>query len=169
MTVLVASAIVAWVAIIVLTLGFARLLAEVRELQRQSSHAGDSGTTHPELAPDNDFTATVVLALSSTCETCTEVFDAWTDVTPSLTAAGFRPLILALDGVQRWKGRGVAVQSVGDLMQPLLLAYQPALMVVNRDGAIVSAVPVGSKLALAEKCEFLIGSGRASKSMKGLP
>ncbi|MFE0426590.1 hypothetical protein ACFW15_30245, partial [Streptomyces sp. NPDC058953] len=82
----------------------------------------------------------------------------------ALTGAGHRTVLIDIDNSGRWNGpdAGEVLPGPG-LSSPLLLAYQPALLVLDADGAMLSAEPVGSAEALAALTEeYTGGSGRPS-------
>ncbi len=156
MAVLIASVATSWVVILFLTLGYARLVHDMRQLQ-SGQGTGDIGRRHVELAPAVEERTSVVLVLSSTCSTCEKVFAAWTDIAPALRSAGHRAVILGMDDSDRWGPRdGRTILAVLELEGPPLLAYQPALLVVNHNGNITSAAPLGSAEDLVERCAPLI-------------
>ena len=141
-TILVAGLVTAWAAIALLLLGYGRLAADVRELQSRGMTA--ARTRYPMLAAPGPLHKTVVLALSGSCSTCDTVFPHWLTIAPELREAGHRMVTLSLDNSPKWTDDGVESVTADDLPAPFLLTYQPALVVIDHEGAVVSADPVGS-------------------------
>jgi hypothetical protein len=152
--ILAAALAVAWLAIVLLGLGYAGLVGQVRELQ--SRRAATDVQKYPDLAAPSAGTRSVVLALSRSCGTCETVFDAWLDLAARLTVAGHRPVLVSLDGDTQWRDRGAPeVLTAEELSAPFLIAYQPALLIVDGAGTLVSAEPIGSAESLRAACESL--------------
>ena len=143
-TILVAGLVTSWAAIALLLLGYGRLAANVRELQSRGMSA--ARTRYPMLAAPGPMHKTIVLALSGSCSTCDTVFPHWLTIAPELREAGHRTVALSLDNSPKWTDGGGGTESVttDDLPAPFLLTYQPALVVIDHEGAVVSADPVGS-------------------------
>ncbi len=155
--ILAAALAVAWLAIVLLGLGYASLVGQVRELQ--SRRAATEVQKYPDLAAPSAGTRSVVLALSRSCGTCETVFDAWLDLAARLSAAGHRPVLVSLDGDTEWRERGAPeVLTAEELSAPFLIAYQPALLIVDGAGTLVSAEPIGSVESLRAACESLIAT-----------
>jgi hypothetical protein len=149
--VLVAGLVVAWLAIALLALGYAGLVRKVGELQTR----GATMTTqvYPDLAATAANRRTVALALSRSCPTCEVVFDAWLDIAARLMQEGHRAVVISMDGSPEWSTRGAPdVLRADELSAPLLIAYQPALILLDGGGAVVSAEPVGSAETLRAMC-----------------
>jgi hypothetical protein len=168
--ILAAALAVAWLAIVLLGLGYAGLVGQVRELQ--SRRAATDVQKYPDLAAPSAGTRSVVLALSRSCGTCETVLDAWLDLAARLTVAGHRPVLVSLDGDTQWLNlpgawtfgrrdandgeRGAPeVLTAEELSAPFLIAYQPALLIVDGAGTLVSAEPIGSAESLRAACESL--------------
>jgi hypothetical protein len=150
--ILAAALVVAWLAIALLGLGYAGLVGQVRELQAR--RAATEVQKYPDLAAPSAGTRSVVLALSRSCGTCEVVFDAWLDVAARLTAAGHRAVLVSLDGSAEWSDRGAPeVLTAEELSAPFLIAYQPALLIVDGAGTLLSAEPTGSAESLRKACE----------------
>jgi hypothetical protein len=155
--ILAAALAVAWLAIVLLGLGYAGLVGQVRELR--SRQAATAVQKYPDLAAPSAGTRSVVLALSRSCGTCEAVFDAWLDLAARLTVAGHRPVLVSLDGDTEWRDRGAPeVLTAEELSAPFLIAYQPALLIVDGAGSLVSAEPIGSAESLRAACESLIAT-----------
>ncbi len=141
-TVLAAGLVTAWAAIALLLLGYGRLAADVRELQSRGMSA--TRTTYPMLAAPGPPHKTVLLALSGSCSTCDTVFPHWLDIATELREAGHRTVTLSLDSSPKWTEGGTESVTADDLPAPFLLTYQPALVVFDHEGGVVSADPDGS-------------------------
>lgn len=157
--VLIAALILSWGAIALLTLGFANLTMQIRELQSR----GDGGPTprdaHPELAAPVAGVRTVTLGVAAGCDSCTEVYAAWVNLVPGLRAAGHRPVLLSLDGSEHWeRGPDDEFLRGEQLSAPFLLAYQPALLILDEKGGLLSADPIGSAEGLHDTLRALIGT-----------
>ncbi|MEW1550620.1 hypothetical protein [Streptomyces tsukubensis] len=154
--------ILAWVAVVFLTFGYAGLVAKVRELEvnggGSGSPANDRSRQWPDLAAPDTAHRTLALVVSSTCPTCEEVAPAWSGLRGALTAAGHRTVLVDIDGSGTWDsiGAGEIVAGPG-LSSPLLLAYQPALLVLDADGSLLTAEPVGSVASLTALTEEYSG------------
>ncbi|MFI7124402.1 hypothetical protein ACIBQ1_01830 [Nonomuraea sp. NPDC050153] len=147
-----AGLVLAWVAIGLLAFGYAGLLGKLREMQEQR-RPGPS-QVNPELAARDQGHRTLVLALSSTCSTCDLAFAEWPALAARLDAAGHRTLIASMDDSPKWAERGAAnVILAGELSSPFLIVYQPALLVFDDRGALLSADPIGSAEGLHASCE----------------
>jgi len=154
-TILVAALVLAWAAIVLLTLGYAGLVAQIRELQSRS--VAQAPSVYPDLAAPSPDTRTVVLLLSTSCDTCAEVFHDWLELARQLTAAGHRAAVVSVDGSRVWAQRGATdVLLAADLSAPLLVAYQPAVLLFDHRGAVVSAEPIGSAAGLHDACAPLL-------------
>ncbi|MEU7653989.1 hypothetical protein AB0C50_07610 [Micromonospora taraxaci] len=155
-SILAAALVAAWAAIVLLFLGYSALLGQIRELKSGQPTGG--GVSHPELAAPSAVSRTVALVVGSGCATCAEVLPAWLTLAPQLADAGHRPVLLSIDNSTGWAEHGAETFMLGsELSAPLLLAYQPALLLFDESGAIVSAEPVGSALGLQEYCAPLLG------------
>lgn len=154
--ILAAGLVLSWVAIALLALGYAGLLGRLRDLQ-----AGRPGTqqVNPELAAPGPDRKTLVLALSSNCGTCESVFEPWQELAPKLSAAGHRTVLIAVDGSDKWAQRGAyGTLDAERLSSPLLIAYQPALLVFDDSGVLLSADPIGSAEGLRAQCDAFLES-----------
>ncbi|MFG1673134.1 hypothetical protein [Micromonospora sp. NPDC049282] len=154
-SILAAAVAVSWVAIVLLFLGYTALLTQIKELRTVSST--DDNFTYPELAASTSTSRTVVLVVSATCATCEQVLPSWLAIAPRLTAAGHRTVLLSIDDSTVWTDRGAPSAMLGsELSAPLLLAYQPALLLIDASGRIESAEPVGSATRLEDMCASLL-------------
>jgi hypothetical protein len=152
--VLAAAVAVSWIALILLGLGYAQLVAQIKELQ--SRGATERPSVFADLAAPSAGKRTVALAVTTTCDTCTVVFEEWLTVAPRLAAAGHRAVLISVDNTDIWSSRGAQnVVLAADLSAPLLLAYQPALVQFDDTGALLSADPLGSTAGLHDACASL--------------
>lgn len=157
-----AGLVLAWIAIALLALGYAGLLAKLRDMQGQVAKPG-AGQVNPELAASGPGRRTFVLALSSTCQTCEQVFARWPEQVTRLSAAGHRSVVVSMDGSRVWEERGAAhVIHAEELSSPFLIAYQPALLVFDERGALLSADPIGSAQSLHDTCQAYLELSEAS-------
>ncbi|GGK21297.1 hypothetical protein GCM10010124_12240 [Pilimelia terevasa] len=159
--VLTAALALSWVAIGLLAAGYAALTVQVRELRGPGGPAGLAGPArvHELAAPR---ARTVVLVVAQSCGTCRTVFPAWGNAARLLRARGLHTAVLSADGSAHWEldpEDRLVLQS--QLSAPLLLAYQPALAVVDHHGAVRSTEPVGSVRRLEELCAALAADGTA--------
>jgi hypothetical protein len=158
--VLSAALILSWGAIALLAFGFANLTMQIRELQSRGGAA--VGDPHPELAAPAPGRRTVVLGVADGCGTCTEVSAAWLDLTPALRADGHRTVLVSLDDSTHWQPGDGEFLTGAQLSSPFLLAYQPALLLLDERGELLSAEPVGSAAGLASALTSSLASAPAS-------
>ncbi|MEU3599996.1 hypothetical protein ABZ714_14930 [Streptomyces sp. NPDC006798] len=152
--------VLAWTAIAFLVFGYAGLVTKIRALEAGGGSAApdERGSRWPDLAAPDAAHRTFALVLSSTCPTCEEVAPAWSGLRRELGGAGHRTVLIDIDNSGRWSGSGAGEILPGPgLSSPLLLAYQPALLVLDADGAMLSAEPVGSAESLAALTEEYTG------------
>ncbi|HEX8630745.1 MAG TPA: hypothetical protein VF755_21510 [Catenuloplanes sp.] len=153
--ILVAALVLAWAAIAMLALGYSSLTMQLRGLH--SRGGAGVGDPHPELAAPGAGRRTLTLAVTDGCESCVEVFAAWVELSPALRAAGHRTVVLSLDGSTHWRvGPEEEFFLTDQLSSPFLLAYQPALLVLDETGALVSADPIGSAAGLHEAVSTMV-------------
>ncbi|MGW5675323.1 hypothetical protein ACWEV4_09580 [Streptomyces sp. NPDC003860] len=164
LSVLTVLLVLAWAAIAFLTFGYAALVAKVRALESGgAAQAGSPSRRWPELAPAGTGGRTLALVVSSSCPTCEEVVPAWPAVSGPLSDAGHRPVLIDIDDSGRWHGAGAGeVVRGSELSAPLLLAYQPALLVLDGDGTLLSAEPIGSVDTLAAAAEAHTGAAQST-------
>ncbi|MEU0685384.1 hypothetical protein [Streptomyces uncialis] len=144
-SVLVVLLVLAWAAIAFLTFGYAALVGKVRALETRGSTSSDPSRRWPDLAAPAAAKRTLALVVSSTCPTCEEAVAAWPAIRRALSGAGHRTLLIDIDNSGRWKDADAGeIRQGAELSSPLLLAYQPALLLLDADGALLSAEPVGS-------------------------
>ncbi|MBW6439191.1 hypothetical protein KZ829_36245 [Actinoplanes hulinensis] len=154
--VILAMLIMSWVAIALLVLGYAGLVAQIKDLQSRAVPAAPT-TVFPELAATGPGAYTVALTLSSTCGTCDEAFEIWPQLASELVAGGHRPVLISIDNSPVWTERGAEnLLLASDLSAPLLLSYQPALVRFDSTGALFSADPLGSAAGLREAVHELL-------------
>ncbi|MGW0809228.1 hypothetical protein [Nonomuraea sp. NPDC002799] len=147
-----AGLVLAWVAILLLALGYAGLLGKLRELQE--GRGPGAGQLNPELAARGPGRRSLVLALTSTCSTCEQVFTDWAELAARLNVVGNRTMVVSMDDSPKWEERGATdVILARELSSPFLIAYQPALLVFDDQGALLSAEPIGSVEGLHAVCE----------------
>ncbi|GAA2207168.1 hypothetical protein GCM10009850_026260 [Nonomuraea monospora] len=147
-----AALVLAWVAIALLAFGYAGLLGKVRELQE--GRGPGTSQVNPELAARGPGSRSLALALTSTCSTCEKVFAEWGALAARLNAAGDRTTVVSMDDSAKWQERGATdVVLASELSSPFLIAYQPALLVFDERGALLSAEPIGSVEGLHALCE----------------
>lgn len=167
LSVLTVLLVLAWAAIVFLTFGYAALVAKVRALETGAAgQAGSPARQWPELAPSSGAGAagrTLALVVSSSCPTCEEVVPAWPEVGGALAATGHRPVLIDIDDSGRWHGAGAGeVVRGSELSAPLLLAYQPALLILDGDGTLLTAEPIGSVDTLAAAVEAHTGAAQST-------
>ncbi|MEU7614407.1 hypothetical protein [Micromonospora sp. NPDC049204] len=162
-TVLSAAVVTAWLAIALLALGYGGLVVQIRELQSRGTHP--SRTLYPELAAPERSLSTVALAVTKTCPTCAEAFEEWRGVARDLKGMGHRPVTISLDGSTDWLvPEGTELKTADELTSPFLLAYQPALLIIDSNGELLSAEPVGSAVALRKRCYEVMNSNTVVSS-----
>ena len=161
--VLAAAVIVSWAALIVLALGYAQIVGQLKELSSRGTTAGSA--VFPDLAAPSAAVRTLALTLTTTCDTCSAAFEEWRTLAGRLTAAGHRTLVISVDNTDVWTARGGAdVHLASGLSAPLLLAYQPALVEFAHTGALVAAEPLGSAAGLRDACERFLQSSKETVS-----
>ncbi|QDY77270.1 hypothetical protein [Streptomyces qinzhouensis] len=154
--------VLAWTAIVFLTFGFAGLVTKVRALEANggsgTAATNDPARRWPDLAAPDAGHRTLALVVSSTCPTCEEVAPAWSGLRRGLGGAGHRTVLIDIDGSGTWNNTGAGEILPGPgLSSPLLLAYQPALLVIDADGTMLAAEPVGSVESLKALTEEYLG------------
>ncbi|MEV0595954.1 hypothetical protein [Nonomuraea cavernae] len=151
--VLLSLLVTAWVAIALLAFGYAGLLGQIRQIKDQHVRSVTPQNTFPELAAPSATSRTIALALTTSCGTCETVFEPWLELEKQLVADGHRTALISMDGVDVWSERGAKeVVQAGELTSALLISFQPALLVFDAAGDLISADPVGSADALSILC-----------------
>jgi len=156
--ILVSAVVLAWVVILLLVLGYAGLLGQIQQLK--SGQSSSTRTVIRELAAPGPGTRAIVLAVGQSCETCADVFARWPRVATDLASAGHRCVVVSLDGSRHWAATWSGeILRLDELSSPLLIAFQPALLMLDHDGRVLSADPVGSADGLVETARRLLPAG----------
>lgn len=151
--VFVAALLLAWLVILLLVAGYASLAMQVRELRGSPDRRGPVIPDVPELQAPSAARRSIVLVVARGCGACDEMFAEWPALAAAMRAVGHRTAVMSFDNSTDWAvapGDDLVLHS--QLRNPLLVAYQPALVVIDHQGAVRSATAVGSADRLAEEC-----------------
>lgn len=153
MSTLHAAVTLAWIVLVLLTLGYAAVLREVREL-RAGLASGDLGPgarriTARSLATDNRH-GTLALAVEPGCGSCQVATDALARHLPDWDGPDLR-LVSADEAVHDWPSSAALRPLVNaELWDRLAVQSTPMLLRVTPDGTVTERRLVGSPEHLAE-------------------
>jgi hypothetical protein len=163
-----AAVVLAWIAIVLLALGYAAVLREVRELAAgvRSGNRGGVRVTARSLQTGNVL-GTLALAVTATCGSCRTVTDALAGYVPAWDGPDLR-LVTADETVREWPSSG-ALRPLVDvaLWDQLAIHTTPLLLRVSPGGTVVERSIVGSPEHLAELIERVVEGMRDGINHQG--
>lgn len=152
MSPLAAAIALSWVAIIVLALGLAGMLAQVRDLQSALAELNPTAGRHDligraaALPPGDGSERALLLVVNHVCSSCREVLEALAEQAPRLGA--YRLLLLSYQDSPDWhRHPGIEVWIDPARYRELDLPWTPGLLTVE-DGIVVAVRGVGSAAEL---------------------
>ena len=149
MSFLVAVLVVTWLAIVVLALALAGLIRQVRDLAAAVRSRGRSplalrSDAIPSLRSTDGTSRTVLLVVDDACTTCHLVAPEFITLASSAADTEFRVLTYA-EGTRAWlDGTDIVVDVDEEAYRLLNVPWRPALVLVDADGTVLEAKPVGS-------------------------
>ena len=149
MSFLVAVLVVTWLAIVVLTLALAGLTRQVRDLAAAVRSRGRSPLAPqldaiPSLRSTDGTSRTVLLVIDDVCTTCRLVAPEFAILARHVTGQEFRVLTYTEGARAGLDGADIVVDVDEDTYRQLNLPWRPALVLVDADGTVLEAKPVGS-------------------------
>ncbi len=158
MSFLVAVLVVTWLAIMVLALALAGLMRQVRDLTAAVRSRGRSplmlrSDAIPSLRSTDGTSRTVLLVVDDVCTTCHLVAPEFTALARNAAGIEFRMLTYA-EGTRAWlDGADIVVDVDDEAYRRLNVPWRPALVLVDADGTVLEAKPVGSIESLRRTVE----------------
>jgi len=149
MSFLVAVLVVTWLAIVVLALALAGLMRQVRDLAAAVRSRGRSplvlrSDAIPSLRSTDGTSRTVLLVVDDVCTTCHLVAPEFAALARNAVGTQFRVLSYT-EGTRAWlDGADIVVDVDEDAYRQLNVPWRPALVLVDADGTVLEAKPVGS-------------------------
>ncbi|GAA2759112.1 hypothetical protein [Actinopolymorpha rutila] len=161
MEALVGAVVLAWLALVLLAFAMAGILRQLRDLQAGVAAAGglaatadggvlgvgtipDKPETPLSVRPRDDAVCSVVLLVDENCPVCAEVAPHFDDLA-NRSSAAVDFVVLARTPVAKFAGltgaRFVADPTACHLLDP---GWRPAIVVLDRAGAMVTREPAGS-------------------------
>lgn len=149
MSFLVAVLVVTWLAIVVLALALAGLTRQVRDLAAAVRSRGRSplvpqSDAIPSLQSTDGTSRTVLLVIDDVCTTCRLVAPEFATLVSNIARMEFRVLTYT-ESTRAWlDGADIVVDVDEDAYRRLNVPWRPALVLVDADGTVLEAKPVGS-------------------------
>jgi len=143
----------AWLAIIVLAFalaGVVRQLHDVKEAMRQGRGLPPryGSAALPALRSMSGANRTVLLVVDDACATCRLIFPEYAAQARDIPGQEFRVLTYTESSRSWLDGAGVRVDVDPDAFGQLDLPWRPALVLIDSDGSVLDARPVGSVQSL---------------------
>ena len=162
MQVLIAGLVLAWIVLILLAFAQAAMLRQLRDLQAQlSRRPGAAKVQAPlEVRPAARAELSIVLLADENCPICRELAPSLVDLVAraphrlDFVVLSARPNDYLAAGGDGARPRPVVNAEAFHRLDP---GWRPALMLVDRDGAVLAAEPVGSANALRVAVERFAG------------
>lgn len=158
MSFVVASLVVTWLAIVVLALALAGVIRQVRDLAHAVRSRGRSplvlrSEAIPSLRSTDGTSRTVLLVVDDVCTTCRHVAPEFAAMAKNAAGTQFRVLTYA-EGTRAWlDGAEIVVNVDEEAYRRLNVPWRPALVLVDIDGTVLEAKPVGSVESLRRTVE----------------
>lgn len=143
----------AWLAIIVLAFALAGVLRQLHDIREAMRHGRGlppryGSAAIPALRSTSSANRTVLLVVDDACATCRLIFPEYAAQARDIPDREFRVLTYSA-GSRSWlDGAGVRVDVDPDSFQQLDLPWRPALVLIDSDGSVLDARPVGSVQSL---------------------
>ncbi|MGW0230627.1 hypothetical protein ACWDWO_20110 [Actinopolymorpha singaporensis] len=189
MEALVGAVVLAWLALVLLAFAMAGILRQLRDLQAAVAAAGvvglaaatdggadgvgtipDKPETPLSVRPRDDAVCAVVLLVDDSCPVCAEVAPHFDDLA-NKSSAEVDFVVLARAPVAKFTGltgaRFVADPAACHLLDP---GWRPAIVVLDRAGAMVTREPAGSKKvveAVVTDAEALAEASTSARTRDG--
>jgi hypothetical protein len=167
MSVLAAAVVLAWACLVLLTLGLAGMLRQLRELQAEVAQLGvpqwdgRGGRRVARLAGKGPL---ILLVLDPGCSFCDTVHVPFTRVAGEYPDTRFE----VLSPGERWAGSG-GIRSRVDprLVAELDLPWAPALLLADADGHVLATRPVRSPERIGAQVTDLLNGELTGSSERG--
>lgn len=143
----------AWLAIIVLAFALAGVVRQLHDIKEAMRHGRGlpppyGSATLPALQSMSGANRTVLLVVDDACATCRLIFPEYAAQARHVPDQEFRVLTYAESSRSWLDGAGVRVDVDPDAFGQLNLPWRPALVLIDSDGSVLDARPVGSVQSL---------------------
>ncbi|HEX2299228.1 MAG TPA: hypothetical protein VHH34_12060 [Pseudonocardiaceae bacterium] len=143
----------AWLAIIVLAFALAGVLRQLHDIRETMRHGRGLPPRHGSgaiaaLRSASDTDRSILLVVDDACATCRLIFPEYAAQAREIPGREFRVLTYS-EASRAWlEGAGVRVDVDPDTFRQLDLPWRPALVLIDPDGTVLDARPVGSAQSL---------------------